>query len=156
MASERRLEPRSIHSMEIEPAPAPMSQRRWPARGRRGGEGHGANIGLGELAIILEPGIVEARAQADDACIGIGHDLYRQGVERIDAGEGEGVGLRFEAALTRAAHGLENDEARGAETALREQGGDGLRRRLVPGQGEEAGRRAGDEVRSAPMPARAG
>ena len=119
MASERRLEPRSIHSMEMEPAPAPMSQRRWPARGAQGGEGHGANIGFGELAVILEPGIVEAGAQADDACIGIGYDLYRQGVERIDPGEGERIGPCFEAALTRAAHGLENDEARGAETTLR-------------------------------------
>ena len=48
-------------------------------------QGHGADFALGELAVMLEQAVRQARRQRDDACVRPGNDIERDGVEGIDA-----------------------------------------------------------------------
>ena len=84
----------------------PIGARRPGARAR---EGHGADLGLCELAVVLEPGVGEARRQGHDPRVGRAGDLEgpRRSGGRRRSSRTVGRGARRNA-LARAAHRLED------------------------------------------------
>ena len=54
------------------------------ATGRQGRERDGADVLLGQLAVMLEPGVGQARGQRDDAGAGRGGQFQRDEVQRVD------------------------------------------------------------------------
>ena len=75
---------RRHHSSEIEPEPAPTSQSSCAGLRLQGREGDGADVGLGELAVMREPAIVEPAGKRQDPRIRRGLQLQRHEVQRID------------------------------------------------------------------------
>ena len=61
--------------MPMEPEPQPMSHSSSPAARREGGEGDGADLLLGDLAVMLEQGVGQAGGEREDAGAGGGSDL---------------------------------------------------------------------------------
>ncbi len=83
----------SIHSIAIEPEPAPMSHSSSPRARRERRQRHGADLALGDLAVMLEQIVGEAgRAAASTRASRRGFNLDRHDVERVDVVEVEAVG----------------------------------------------------------------
>ena len=132
MAIARLLAWRSIHSIDTEPAPAPTSHNNSPCTRRQGGQCHGSDIGLRQLAVILEPTIVETGRERDDTRIARRDDVDRHDIERIDVLKIEGVGGRVLDRLAWAAHRFEDRDVGIAKAAFAQQTGDPPGRRAVP------------------------
>ena len=95
------------------------------------------DIGLGELAVMLEPVVGQPGRQRQDTGVAAGDDLDRQQVERHDVIQREAVGAGLSDALVRAADRFQHGDRTLAEAARAHQLGHGERCRIVPGQGQD-------------------
>ena len=64
IAAARSVGSASIHSIATEPAPAPMSHKNSPRRGASAESVDGANLALGDLAVMLEQRIGQGPRRA--------------------------------------------------------------------------------------------
>ncbi len=97
--------------MAMEPEPQPISHRQLAGAGRERGEGDGADLALGELAVMLEQLIGESGAEGDDLGVRARLDFDGDEVQRLHIVEAEILGARCAHALLRAAQGFEHMQA---------------------------------------------
>ncbi len=74
---------RSIHSIATEPAPQPISHSTLPGTRGQGGERDGADLALGDLAVMLEQIIRQPGGQRDHKRARLGHQLHRHQIQRV-------------------------------------------------------------------------
>ncbi len=99
-------------------APPPMPPR------RECGKRHGANLALGDLAVVLEKFVGQTGRSCEHARARRGLDLDRNHVERSHVAEVEARGRRHTQAFARTAQRLEHGHARGAEAGIGQQAGE--------------------------------
>ena len=112
---------RSIHSMATEPAPAPTSHSSSPAPGRQGGRVTARISRLGELPVVLEPGVVETGRQGTIRASRPAATSTATTLRGSIPGEVEALGPRRADMLPRAAHGLEHGQAEPPKPRSREE-----------------------------------
>ena len=87
MATARSDGSASSHSIATEPEPAPTSQSNSLRRGRQRRQRHRANFALGDLTVMLEQRVGQARRTRENARARRRLDLKRHDIERVDIGE---------------------------------------------------------------------
>ena len=122
----------SIHSIADRAGAGADVPEQLAAARRERRQRDGADLALGELAVVLEQAVRQAGDERDDACARSGVDLERDGVEGVDAGEVEACGLRRADALARAAERLQHRQPRRAEARVGDETGEGGRVRRRP------------------------
>ena len=92
----------SIHSIADRAGAGADVPEQLAAAWRERRQRDGADLALGELAVVLEEAVRQAGDERDDACARSGLDVDGDGVEGVDAGEVEACASRRADALARA------------------------------------------------------